>query len=66
MVAGNLATRVVMGGLGRTKAIIQVINGRFMVVLMLLMLASLVHSCFNVGNVWPNPNVVLRWHNFVT
>ena len=51
--------QVVVGVISRTKTIIHVINGRFMVILTLLMLAALEYGCFTVGNVSQNPNVVL-------
>ena len=52
-------TLVVQGVLSRTKTIIHVINGWFMALLMLLMVATLVYGCFNVVNAGKTPNVVL-------
>ena len=40
---------------------IHVINDRFIVVLTLLMLATLLYSCFNAGNAGKTPNVVLTF-----
>ena len=55
----QIVRQVVVGVLSRTKTIIHVVNGWFMVILTLLMLAALVYGCSTVGNVSQNPNVVL-------
>ena len=43
--------------LGSINTIIHVINGRFMVVLTLLMLATMFYSCFNIGNAGKTPTL---------
>ena len=50
---------VVMRVLAGQNTIIHVINGRFVVVSTLLMLATLVYGCFIVVNAGKTPNVVL-------